>query len=286
MIRRLLLRSALSAARLIICLAPARAQDAAQVLRVSVGYGTLKNTPTIMARLTPETRAEVERLEKLARTANTEGKYGDALKHMYHAMALLRGTEWTPLRALGSAVTVKLDWLMLDRGDLVVVRIGQLFSLDEKPSGKLAVSISLLHMKGDEMVRELKTANAIEPDFIANPFPAQVPMPEVETGNYRIAVQLKLASGDPIVKLTAVHIERGLAADFATAKSRAEMVKATLKERRQDSLLAVLPTAEYRVSQFERSLGRRSRQHRSAKLSCGVRLVRRTQMKKRRSGCE
>lgn len=100
MILRLLLRSALSVAMLIVCLGPARAQDAAQVLRVSVGYGTMKNTPTIMARLTPETRAEVERLEKLARTANTEGKYGDALKHMYHAMSLLRGTEWTlPLKS-------------------------------------------------------------------------------------------------------------------------------------------------------------------------------------------
>lgn len=76
-------------------------------------------------------------------------------------------------------------------------------------------------------------------------------MPEVETGNYRIAVQLKLANGDPIVKLTTVHIERGLGADFAAAKSRAAKVKATLERRRQDSLLAVLPTAEYRVSQFE-----------------------------------
>lgn len=254
MIRRLLLRSALSVGMMIVCLASAPGQDAAQVLRVSVGFGTLKNTTTIMARLTPEARTEVDRLEKLARTANAEGKYGDALKHMYHAMALIRGTEWTPLRALGSAVTVKLDRLILDPGDSVVVKIGQLFSLDAKPSGKLGASISLLRTKGDDMVQELKTVNALDPDFIANPFSAQVAMPEVETGNYRIAVQLKPESGDPIIKLTTVHIERGLAEAFAAAKSRAAKVEATLKQKGRDPLLAVLPTAEYRVSQFE--LGR------------------------------
>jgi predicted esterase len=79
-------------------------------------------------------------------------------------------------------------------------------------------------------------------------------MPEVETGNYRIAVHLKPASGDPIIKLTTVHIERGLAADFAAAGSRAAKTKVALQKRRQDSLLAVLPTAEYRVSQFELGL--------------------------------
>src|ERR1700675_3185358 len=133
MIRRLLLRSALTIAILITCLAPAVAQDAAQVLRVSVGYGTLKNTPAVMAKLTPEARAEVDRLGEMARAANGEGKYGDALKHLYHAMALMRGSEWTPARALGSALTVKLDRAMLDPGDAVAIRIGQMYTLDEKP---------------------------------------------------------------------------------------------------------------------------------------------------------
>jgi predicted esterase len=249
MTRRFSLRVALSVASLIICLVPALAQDAAQVLRVSVGYGTMKNT--LLARLAPETRAEVDRLEKLARAANAERKYGDALKHMYHAMALMRGTEWTPLLAFGSAVTVKLDRLMLDPGDSVAVKIGQIFSLDEKPSGRLAVSISLLKMRGDEVVRELKTVEGLDPDFIASPFSTQVSMPEVETGNYRVAVHLKVAGGDPITKHTTVHIERGLAAGFVAAKSRATKVEASLKQKRQDALLGVLPTAEYRVSQFE-----------------------------------
>jgi len=251
MLRRLIGRSALSLAILMMCLAPAMAQDAGQVLRVSVGYGTMKNTPAIMAKLTPEARAEVDRLGELARTANSAGKYGDALKHMYHAMALMRGTEWTPSRALGTAVTVKLDRLMLDPGDSVAVKVSQLFALDEKPSGKLAGSISLLKIKGDEVVKELKAFESLDPDFFAQPLATEVAIPDVETGNYRVAVQLKGSGGEPIVKYTTVHIERGLAADFAAAKARAAKIQAALTAKEKAPLLAGLPTAQYRVSLFE-----------------------------------
>lgn len=251
MSRRLVHSSVLVLAILGGCLAPAVAQDAAQVLRVSVGYGTMKNTPAIMARLTPEARAEVDRLEKLARAANSESRYGDALKHMYHAMALMRGTEWTPSRALGSAVTVKLDRRMLDPGETVALKVGQIFVLDEKASGKLSGSILLLKMKGEGVVKELKTFDAIEPDFAAQPLSTEVAMPDVETGNYRIAVKLNAPGGESIIRYTTVHVERGLAADFAAAKARAAKTEAALKSKRQDSLLARLPTAQYGIELFE-----------------------------------
>jgi len=138
MISKFARRLVFSAALLIACCAAGLAQDSGQVLRVSVGYGTMRNTPSVMARLTPEARAEVDRLAAMARAANGEGKYGDALKHLYHAMALMRGAEWTPARALGSAITVKLDRAMLDPGDKLVIRISQMYALDEKVSRLLA----------------------------------------------------------------------------------------------------------------------------------------------------
>jgi hypothetical protein len=49
-------RFVFSAVLVIACSAVGLAQDSGQVLRVSVGYGTMKNTPAIMARLTPEAR--------------------------------------------------------------------------------------------------------------------------------------------------------------------------------------------------------------------------------------
>src|SRR5688572_22435514 len=134
MISKAMKRFILSVAVVIACDAFVLAQDSGQVLRVSVGYGTMKNTPSVMAKLTPEVRAEVDRLGESARAANAQGKYGNALKHLYHAMALMRGAEWTPARALSSALTVKVDRAMLDPGDTVSVKIGQIFELDEKLS--------------------------------------------------------------------------------------------------------------------------------------------------------
>ena len=251
MIRRLLLRSALAIAVLVACLAPAFAQDAAQVLRLSVGYGTMKNTPAVMAKLTPEARTEVDKLEQRARAANSEGKYGDALKHLYHAMALMRGAEWTPARALGTALTVKLERQVLDPGEAVAIRVGQLFSLDEKPGDKLAGKVTLLRMKGDDVVKELKSIDAIDSDLMAHPITAEVAMPDVETGNYRIAVQLKGTGGDPVIKYATVHIERGLAAGFAAAKTRAAKLGGELKAKHQDALAAAVPSAAYRISLFD-----------------------------------
>jgi len=251
MIRRLFLRSALVIAILVGGVAPALAQDAAQVLRLSVGYGTMKNTPAVMAKLNPEAKAEVDRLEKLARAANTDGKYGEALKHLYHAMALMRGNEWTPARALGTAVTLKLDRQMLDPGDTVSLKVGQIFSLDEKLTSKPTVKIALVKMKGDELVKELKTIDAVDADFIAHPLSAEVAIPEVETGNYRVAIQVNLPSSEPVVKYATVHIERGLASDFAVARSRAAKLETALKAKHQDALAAMVPSAAYRISLFE-----------------------------------
>ena len=241
----------LSLAVVIACGSVVLAQDSGQVLRLSVGYGTMKNTPSVMAKLTPEARAEVDHLGELARAANGAGKYGDALKHLYHAMALMRGTEWTPARALSSALTIKLDRAMLDPGDKVAVRLGQQFALDEKLSGKLMATVSLRKLKGDETVKELQTFYSLDPDFIAHPFSAEVVVADVETGNYRIAVQIKPAGGEPIMKYLTVHIERGLAKQFADARERAVKIEASLKANHQDRLIPAVPSVEYRISLFE-----------------------------------
>lgn len=229
----------------------AAAQDSGQVLRVSVGYGTLKNTPEVMAKLTPEKRAEVDRLGELARQANAAGKYGDALKHFYHAMAIMRGTEWTPARAFASAITLKLDKTMLEPGQPVGMKVGQIFSLDEKLEGKLTGSVALMKMTGDERLKELKTIDALDADFTARPFATEILVPEVAPGNYRISLKLQAGAGEPIVKNATVHIERGLAAQVAAAKARAAKLEGALKAKKQDALLAALPSALYRISLFD-----------------------------------
>jgi len=230
---------------LVACCATILAQDAGQVLRVSVGFGTLKNTVT----MTAEKKAEVERLEGLARAANTEGKYGDALKHLYHAMALMRGTDWTPATSLTSALTVKLDRMVLEPGKSVTVRLGQMYKLDEALPGKLSGSIQLVSTDQAAQVKASKPIGPIDPEFNATPFSTEMPIPQIEDGNYRISIKLGPAgASDAIVKNTTVRIERGLDAKVSLAKARAAKTEATLKRTHKDALLTALPSALYRIS--------------------------------------
>ena len=95
------------------------AQDSGQVLRMSVGYRTMKN----QAPMSDETRKVVEDLEAKARAANNDKKYGEALKHMTHGMALMQNRAWTPVIALTEGTVVKLEQSVFDPGDKVKVTL-------------------------------------------------------------------------------------------------------------------------------------------------------------------
>jgi predicted esterase len=126
-----------------------------------------------------------------------------------------------------------------------------MYALDEKLSTKLSGSISLLKSKGDETVKDLKKLDSLDPDFIAHPLSSEVVIPDVEAGNYRVVVRIEAAGVEPIVKYATVHIERGLAADFAAAKARAAKIQESLKTKNRDGLVAAVPSADYRLSLFE-----------------------------------
>src|ERR1022692_764793 len=72
--------------------------DAPRVLSTNVSFGTVKNAT--WPRLSDEAKAEVTRLEQAARAANSAGKYGEAMRNLHHAMAVIRGEKYTPLTAL------------------------------------------------------------------------------------------------------------------------------------------------------------------------------------------
>lgn len=231
---------------LVVCALSITAQDAGQVLRVSVGYSTLKNSAE---NLSPEKRAEVERLGKLAQEATVARKYGDALKHYYHAIALLRSSEWTPEAALSSSITVKLDRAVIAPSESVKINIGQIFSLDEKIQGKVSGSIELLAAQGNDTLKVIKSIEAIDADFFANPAVIDIAIPEMEPGKYRVALKLKSAiASQPVTKTVTVHIERGLAASFTAAKNRAGVIENKLKSEGKEALVAAIPSARYRIN--------------------------------------
>jgi len=245
MISRLMRGFTISVCVLIACAALASAQDAGQVLGLSVRYNTLKNSKEMSS----ETRAKVERLGKLAQEARQARKLGEAAKHLYHAIALMNGAEWKPARALATALTFKPERAMLEPAQTVSVRVGQMFSLDEKPEGKLAASVALLKMRGDEPVAVLKSLDSFELD---TPLSVEVTVPEVENGSYRLAVMITEAGvAAPIIKAATIRIDRGLAQRVEAAKTRAAKAEARLKRDRKEALAYEVASAQYRIGLFD-----------------------------------
>lgn len=244
MITSVMRRTLFAACVIAACAVMVAAQDAGQVLRVSVGFNTVKNS----TELTPEKRAEVDRLGKMAQAAAAEKRFGDALKHYYQGIALMYDQQWTPSRAMASALTLKLDRAVLEPNQTASIRLGQLFALDQKPEGKLSGTVALLKSSSSTPVSVLKTLDGLEPDFMTNAAVIEIRAPEIEDGNYKLEVKLKASEGEPIVKTATVHIERGLAAAAAAAKARVEKIKDALGAKKQDELLASLASAEYRIA--------------------------------------
>jgi predicted esterase len=221
------------------------AQDAGQVLRLSVGFRTMKNS----VQMSDEKRKQVEELEAKARAATGNQKYGEAFKYYSQAMAMMRDQPWTPSRAMSTALQVKLDRAVFDPGDTARITLSQIFSLDEPLAGKLSGSIALKDAK-QETAKELKSLNDVGPDF-TKPLSIEATIPDLADGNYQLVLTLKLNEGEPVVKPASVRIARGLKAQADALKGRISSVSAKLKEGKQDALLLAMPAVEYAASMID-----------------------------------
>jgi predicted esterase len=197
--------------------------------------------------MSDETRKQVEELEAKARAANGNQKYGEATKHYLHAMSLMRKQPWTPSRAFAAALQLKPERAVFDPGDSARITISQQFSLDEPVAGKLGGSISL---KGAGQEKELKSLRDVSPDF-TNPVSLEAAIPDSPDGVYQLTVTLTPGQGEPIVKTTQIILARGMNAQAAALKTRAESVATKLKADKKDELLAEIPSVLYAAAMIE-----------------------------------
>lgn len=223
------------------CVILASAQDAAQVLRLSVGYTTLKNS----THMEPDRAAEVEKLAKMAQAANASRQYGEALKDLYHAMTVIRGKEWSASAELGSAMVVELKTAMLEQNDKDDVKLRSLFKVGQQPDGPVTGSISL--MKGVDVVAQLATIPKVDPDLNAHPMSWTVTIPELPDGAYKVRVSLKPGSEEEVHKDLDVRIERGLARRVQAARTVIGTLQGTVKTPQLQDALA---SAEYHIELY------------------------------------
>jgi predicted esterase len=236
------------------------AQDASQVLRASVGFRTVKNT----AQMDDTTRQAVADLEKKAQAANAAQKYGEALKHYAHGMALMRKQEWTPRRAFETALQLKLDKLVFDPGEIARVKVTQVFALDEPLPGKLGLTLALSQARTQPgsavsaapppVMKELKTLKEVAADF-SKEMMLEAVLPQAGDGTYQLLLTLTPTEGAPIVKPATIRIERDLNSKANQLKARIAAVRSDLEQHNQDvnhqELLLALPRADYAASMID-----------------------------------
>jgi predicted esterase len=220
------------------------AQDASQVLRLSVGFGTLKNSVA----MDEAKKKQIAELEAKAQTANREKRYGDALRHLQHGITLMRGMTWTPPRALTAALQMKADRVIADPGEVVKLSVTQIFALEEPLAGKLrgALTIAPAKSKDAQAVKELKSLGEVGSDFTAQPLNLEAKLPELEDGEYTLALVLKPAAGEAITKTATIHLARGLTAQQAALRARSS--EAARKFSTNAELLRALAAVDYHLS--------------------------------------
>ncbi|MEP7340764.1 MAG: prolyl oligopeptidase family serine peptidase [Acidobacteriota bacterium] len=224
------------------------AQDASQVLQLSVGFRTLKNR----APMSDEKRQQVEALEAKARKANEEKQYGEAVKYMQHGIALMRNQPWTPVVALTTATQARLKEAIFDPGDTAKLTLTQIFKLDEPVAGKLNGALSIASTKDgkQETLKELKALKDVEPDF-TKPLTLEAAIPDLPDGNYQIVVKLSSKNEEMLYKSNSIRITRDVNAQAGLLKMRATTFRTDLEQGNRTALLSALPAAEYVASMID-----------------------------------
>jgi predicted esterase len=215
--------------------------DAPRVLALTVGYGTAKASR--WSTLTPETKTEIEGLERAYAAANSARHYDEAMKIVHHAQAVVMGAKYTPLRALASDIVMRADHALFEPFQKVQLRIGEWYPLDEVPAEKLAAQVLLSKQGSDASGSPLKTLEVNPADLGKEPLTVSVLVPDVADGNYSLSVVLKPANAGeadfPIRTSVNIRMARGLTAKMMALRTRLQKLKDPD------------PSAEYRVSLYD-----------------------------------
>jgi predicted esterase len=201
------------------------AQDASLVLRTSVTYRTQRNS----LNLTDEQKQQADQLGRDATQANTEGKYGEAIRDYYHGMAVMRGASWTPALEFASSLQGHVDHAIAAPGDTVTVTLTPLY---QSPADGLKMTAALVLAAPPRTPTPEKSLAADVP--LRVPFSTKVTVPADASGDYNLEVRLSADGQAPspatragLIKAVPVHIE-ALSADAAKLRSR--LSKASKKD--------------------------------------------------------
>lgn len=219
------------------------AQDASMVLRTSVTYNTQKATLP----LTDDQRRQADAFAGESQQASQAGKYGDAIRSLYHGLAVMRNVPWTPAFEFASSLQGKLDHAMVEPGTQVNVTLAPLYATPRATGIKLSASLVLVPVKKDGLTQKPLGAPVVV-DPAASSFATRAALPETPPDDYAIEVRLTADGDDPaaargaFVKILPLHIDT---LSESVQRLRARLSKAPRKDG--------LATAEYAMALYERA---------------------------------
>src|ERR1039458_6101211 len=222
------------------------AQDAGMVLRTSVTYNTQKATLP----LTGDQRRQPAEFPREAQQASQAGKYGDAIRSLYHGLAVMRNVPWTPAFEFASSLQGKLDHAIVEPGAQVTVMLAPLYASPRAADIKLSASLILVPVTKDGPTQKPLGAPAAVAAAAA-PFTTRVALPETPAGDYTIEVHLT-GDGDPPAAAAAAHAAfvKNLPIHIDTLAEPVQRLRARLAKAPKKDGLA---TAEYALALFERA---------------------------------
>ena len=177
------------------------------VLRTSVTYGTQKATVP----MTDEQKKQVDDLQREAQQANQAGKYGDALRALYHGMAVMAKLSWSPAVEYTYSLQGKLDHAIVEPGAPLGLTLTPLYVTPGAAESKLIAAVWLMPVRKDGVPKEV-SAIKIVPS--AAPVTASVPLAGASAGDYIVEVRLGAEGETPtpaargaFVKTLPVHVD-------------------------------------------------------------------------------
>jgi predicted esterase len=218
------------------------AQDAGMVLRTSVTYNTQKAT----LQLTDDQRRQADELSRASQEAGQAGKYGDAMRSLYHGLAVMRNVPWTPAFEFASSLQGKLDHAIVEPGAKVGVVLTPLYPTPRAAGIRMNATLVLVPAKRDGAEQKpLGAPVTVDPAAVS--FTTRFALPETAAGDYTIEVHLS-ADGDAppaaargtFVKNLPVHIDT---LSEPVQRLRARLAKAPKKDG--------IATAEYALALYD-----------------------------------
>lgn len=222
------------------------AQDASSVLQLNIEYRTVRNgaSPTV------ELARQLDALEVEARNATSEGQYGEAHRHLAHALTLLKGEEWTPLRELGAALKLTADRVVLEPGQAAELTLSLMFvptsTIDHRLKGAIAIGVRV-----NERYRNIRELARLDDDpaWLTNGRRVTITLPELRDGEYVLALSYRAArrEEESIFKPMTIELSRGI-------YRQKERLAGRLAEMRRKQLLNERPELESSLAAIEYSI--------------------------------